>query len=79
MKKLFCLGILAIMICSCCPNDGGYEHVSTTNLPIPCGYVDHFEYRGHKYIKFGEQRGVVHDPDCPCHTKTTDNNSLLGW
>ena len=29
--------------------------------------AEHFEYNGHKYIKFGGTRvGFVHDPDCPC-------------
>lgn len=30
-----------------------------------------YEYNGHKYILFGDSEinsGVVHDPDCPCHT-----------
>ena len=31
-----------------------------------------FEYNGHSYIMFSHghaENGVVHDPDCPCHTK----------
>lgn len=27
-----------------------------------------FEYDGHRYIMFGGEVGVVHDPDCPCRS-----------
>lgn len=39
------------------------------------GSIKHFDYNGHSYIQFhvcgthGGSAGVVHDPDCPCHSK----------
>lgn len=44
------------------------EVVSDTNQPL-FQKVYHFEYKGHKYIKFLRSGGVgvIHDPNCPCH------------
>lgn len=48
------------------------HHLSRKLGEVCC--VRHFEYGGHKYIQFqisashGGNSGVVHDPDCPCHT-----------
>lgn len=68
----------ALMLSSCC------ETVETTTVDASKDYVYlktkdgqysvrvfRYEYDGHKYIMFGQneyRNGVVHDPDCPCHT-----------
>ena len=35
-----------------------------------------FEWRGHKYLKYGGSTSpsVLHDPDCPCKTNKTEVN-----
>ena len=41
-----------------------------------------FEYKGHKYIQFGdhEYQTIVHDPDCPCRNKKTEtSNGIFEW
>lgn len=35
--------------------------------------ITHFDYNGHNYIRFSSptMSGIVHDPDCPCHSHGT--------
>lgn len=80
--KLFCALALTLGLAGCCDcNDSRNEtEVESTdevlyiNVPNDVSFrfqIVDFEYRGHKYIIFRgseTKNGVVHDPDCPCHT-----------
>ena len=82
MKKLFILLIGLVFFTSCCSvseNDIGKAKVITTDKLInmvlddgtPYSYmrVTEFEYNGHKYISFDNERSVIHNPDCECLIK----------
>ena len=80
MKKL--LLIFAVLCCISCENDQTEVRYLGKESPkdiIPFDRITHFEYKGHKYIKFEELDGqfsvggVVHDPDCWC-SKIKDKN-----
>lgn len=80
MKKL--LLIFAVLCCISCENDQTEVRYLGKESPkdiIPFNRITHFEYKGHKYIKFEETYGsasvcgVVHDPDCWC-SKIKDKN-----
>lgn len=80
MKKL--LLIFAVLCCISCENDQTEVRYLGKESPkdiIPFNRITHFEYKGHKYIKFeelmgkGSVGGVVHDPDCWC-SKIKDKN-----
>lgn len=83
MKKVIYIIATALLLASCCGTtyeishtDGNKEYVRIklgTNS-VKSLTVYRYEYDGHKYILFGDSEynnGVVHDPDCPCHTVET--------
>ena len=81
MKKVIYIIATVLLLASCC-SDTTYEisRVDATRERIYINFkgqafkslnVYRYEYDGHKYILFGDSEynnGVVHDPDCPCHT-----------
>lgn len=80
MKKF--LLIFAVLCCISCENDQTEVRYLGKESPkdiIPFKRITHFEYKGHKYIKFDDfggsasVGGVVHDPDCWC-SKIKDKN-----
>lgn len=76
MKK-FLLVTLVFCCVSCENNQTEVRYLGKENPKdiIPFERITHFEYKGHKYIKFEELcgnasvGGVVHDPDCECFKK----------
>ena len=77
MKK-FLLVALVLCCVSCKKNNQTEVRYLGKESPkdiIPFDRITHFEYKGHKYIKFEEIygnasiAGVVHDPDCECFGK----------
>lgn len=79
LLAVVCICIYSILISSCVRADGKemervnhnlqpYRSVRPNEREVPAERIIHFQYRGHKYIKFsgGYQAGIVHDPDCPC-------------
>ena len=75
MKK-FLLVALVLCCISCEENQTEVRYLGKENPKdeIPFKRITHFEYKGHKYIKFeGLYKdwvgGVVHDPDCECFGK----------
>lgn len=72
MKK-FLLVSLVLCCISCEDNQTEVRYLGKESPKdiIPFERITHFEYKGHKYIKFEElygnsRGGVVHDPDCKC-------------
>ena len=74
IMKNFLLVVL-VLFCTSCEEDRQTEvrYLGKENPKdeIPFKRITHFEYKGHKYIKFeGLYKdwvgGVVHDPDCEC-------------
>ena len=71
--------VALVLFCTSCEEDRQTEvrYLGKENPKdeIPFKRVTHFEYKGHKYIKFNELAGqssvggVVHDPDCECFGK----------
>jgi len=46
------------------------ETEQTQITPSPAGYGwSKQKYDGHVYICYDYGKGIVHDPDCPCHKK----------
>lgn len=70
MRKILCL-LTLISLIGC--TEVGPSHVEVIGSQTTKIYP--FEYKGHEYIMFtqgeGQNRalGIVHDPDCSCHTK----------
>jgi hypothetical protein len=76
MKKFLLVAL--VLCCISCENDQTEVRYLGKESPkdiIPFDRITHFEYKGHKYVKFEEIRGygsvggVVHDPDCGCFEK----------
>ena len=76
MKNLLLVAL--VLCCISCENNQTEVRYLGKESPkdiIPFRRITHFEYKGHKYIKFGELAGqssiggVVHDPDCECFGK----------
>ena len=76
MKKFLLVAL--VLCCISCENNQTEVRYLGKESPkdiIPFRRITHFEYKGHKYIKFGELAGqssvggVVHDPDCECFGK----------
>ena len=80
MKKVIYIIATALLLASCCETTYETSRVDGTRERIYINFkeqaskslnVYRYEYNGHKYILFGDSEynnGVVHDPDCPCHT-----------
>lgn len=71
MKKILFLFSI-VLLCSCNAKSDGSNTIHAKDGTVPFGYVETFKYKGHSYIKFGEDGGVgvVHDPDCQyCYDK----------
>jgi hypothetical protein len=76
MKKFL---LVALVLCCISCSEGHQTEVRYLGKEspkdiIPFRRITHFEYKGHKYIKFEEldgqfSVGVVHDPDCECLLK----------
>lgn len=72
MKKFLLVSL--VLCCISCDNQTEVRYLGKENPKdiIPFDRITHFEYKGHKYIKFEETRGsasiggVVHDPNCEC-------------
>lgn len=64
MKKILCiLTIFLLTSCNCEENEQITEITEINKY-----YVEHYTYKGHKYLSFGRKcPSMVHDPDCPCH------------
>lgn len=75
--KNFLLVALILFCTSCEDRQTEVRYLGKENPKdeIPFKRITHFEYKGHKYIKFDELvgqssiGGVVHDPDCECLKK----------
>ena len=75
--KRFLLVALVLCCISCGNNQTEIRYLGKESPKdiIPFSRITHFEYKGHKYIKFDELEGqssiggVVHDPDCECFGK----------
>ena len=76
MKKFLLVAL--VLCCISCENNQTEVRYLGKESPkdiIPFRRITHFEYKGHKYIKFGELAGqssvggVVHDSDCECFGK----------
>lgn len=96
MKKIFYIIATVLLLASCC-SGSTYEisRVDATRERIYINFkeqaskslnVYRYEYNGHKYILFGDSEynnGVVHDPDCPCHTvevpSKTETSDYPDW
>ena len=96
MKKVIYIIATALLLAACCSNST-YEtsRVDATKEYVYINYEEHwcksvtvyrYEYDGHKYILFGDSEynnGVVHDPDCPCHTvevpSKTETSDYPDW
>ena len=76
MKNLLLIA-LVLFCTSCEDHETEIRYLGKENPKdeIPFERITHFEYKGHKYIKFEEMfgnagvGGVVHDPDCECFGK----------
>ena len=96
MKKIFYIIATVLLLASCC-SDTTYE-TSRVDATKEYVYINlkgqlsksltvyRYEYDGHKYILFGDSEynnGVVHDPDCPCHTveapSKTETSDYPNW
>ena len=80
MKKFLLIAL--VLFCISCKNNHTEVRYLGKEEPrdeIPFNRITHFNYNGHKYIKFEETygnasvSGVVHDPDCWC-SKNKDKN-----
>lgn len=87
MKKIFYTLAAMLALTGCCSSSEGQvtemnqledkgTHIvikDSDNWTVVSMYAYDFEYRGHEYIVFktSEKMGVVHSPNCPCHTNTT--------
>lgn len=85
----------ALMLPSCCGTtyetstaDGTkeYMYIKLGTNSVKSLTVYRYEYDGHKYILFGDSEynnGIVHDPDCPCHTveapSKTETSDYPDW
>ena len=96
MKKVIYTIATALLLASCC-SDTTYKisRVDATKEYVYINFkgdvnkslsVYRYEYDGHKYILFGDSEynnGVVHDPDCPCHTveapSKTETSDYPDW
>ena len=96
MKKIFYTIATAFLLASCCGSTT-YEtsSVEATRELVYIKFgeqwcksltVYKYEYDGHKYILFGDSEynnGIVHDPDCPCHTvkapSKTETSDYPSW
>ena len=74
MKKYLFLLFALVAMCSCGP--ARIENYNEQSILSKFDRVRHFEYKGHKYISFESNynmnnacMGIVHDPDCDCHSK----------
>lgn len=71
MKKIIFIVLSVLSLISC-----SNKQIKVESFPL-----NDFLYKGHHYIswyRYGEA-GIVHDPDCPCHSDTlgiyvVDNN-----
>ena len=95
MKKVIYIIATVLLLASCCGTtyeishtDGNKEYVRIKlgNNSVKSLTVYRYEYDGHKYILFGDSEfnnGVVHDPDCPCHTvevpSKTETSDYPDW
>ena len=95
MKKVIYIIATALLLASCCETTYETSRVDGTREPIYINFkeqafkslnVYRYEYDGHKYILFGDSEinnGVVHDPDCPCHTvkapSKTETSDYPDW
>ena len=96
MKKIFYIIATALLLASCCSNTTyetsringtkEYVHINFKGQWSKSLTVYRYEYDGHKYILFGDSEynnGVVHDPDCPCHTvkasSKTETSDYTDW
>ena len=92
MKKIFYIIATALLLASCCSVstyetsyiDGTkeYIHINFGEQWNESFTVYRYEYDGHKYILFGDNEfnnGVVHDPDCPCHTVESKTSDYPDW
>lgn len=78
MKKLvFVLVAMLTMMASCLePRPARIVERTEEEVIIKFDIIRHFEYQNHKYISFQYSptpqqsfMGVVHDPECTCHSK----------
>ena len=95
MKKVIYIIATALLLASCCGTtyessytDGNkeYMYIKLGTNSVKSLTVYRYEYDGHKYILFGDSEfnnGVVHDPDCPCHTvevpSKTETSDYPDW
>lgn len=95
MKKVIYIIATALLLASCCETTYETSRVDGTRERIYINFkeqafkslnVYRYEYDGHKYILFGDSEinnGVVHDPDCPCHTvkapSKTETSDYPDW
>ena len=95
MKKIFYIIATALLLASCCGTtyepsytDGNkeYMYIKLGTNSVKRLTIYRYEYDGHKYILFGDSEinnGVVHDPDCPCHTveapSKTETSDYPDW
>ena len=69
MKMILFLFSIALL-CSCDAKSDGSGTIHAKDGTVPFSRVEVFKYKGHSYIKFGGDGGVVHDPDCQyCYDK----------
>lgn len=95
MKKIFYILASTLMLISCCGPTYEVSNVDGDKEKIYIKYKENsvkslsvyrYEYDGHKYILFGDSEynnGIVHDPDCPCHTveapSKTETSDYPDW
>ena len=67
MKKYIFLLFALIAMCSCGP--ATIKNKTEQGTLEEYDRITHFNYKGHKYIKFEKpyKIGIVHDPNCHCH------------
>lgn len=71
MKHLLILFSLALVVAGCTIDNNEQSEIERVS---PFSYIEAVEYKGHHYVRFYDSRhasiSVIHDPDCPCHSKT---------
>lgn len=71
MKHLLILFSLALMVVGCTIDNNEQREIERVS---PYSYIETVKYKGHQYVRFYDSRhasiSVLHDPDCPCHSRT---------